>query len=303
MIDRFTNHKNGNQALRESLMRQVFVHGCADMVERLATAAELKEWEPGDIIIQEGGHDRDVFMILAGKVAVECRGREVVQRKHHQHVGEMALIESHATRSATIRALETTVTAKISEIDFVAIADEFPQIWRGLAAELSDRVRQWTGRVRSRNEIPRVFIGSAAERIEVINRLTVLFDRDRVELDPWMADVFDPSSFSLIALETAFDRADFAVFVVGDEDVVTSRKKQQSAPRDNVIFELGMAIGALGHDRTFVLKERGIDLKMPSDLLGFTPVDYAYGETSDLAKRLAPAKMKLMDAISERGPR
>ena len=63
---------------------------------------------------------------------------------------------------------------------------------------------------------------------------------------------------------------DFAVLVVSDDDVTTSRKSTQASPRDNVILELGLFLGALGRRRAFVVVARTDDgvPKMPSDLLG-----------------------------------
>ena len=44
-----------------------------------------------------------------------------------------------------------------------------------------------------------------------------------------------------------------------------------AAPRDNVVFELGMFIGALGHARTFLVQPLDAEVKIPTDLMGFTP--------------------------------
>ncbi len=49
-----------------------------------------------------------------------------------------------------------------------------------------------------------------------------------------------------------------------DGYVTISREKKQAAPRDNVVFELGMFMGCLGRERCFVVNEEGADLKLPS---------------------------------------
>jgi predicted nucleotide-binding protein len=49
------------------------------------------------------------------------------------------------------------------------------------------------------------------------------------------------------------DSFDFAILVLTPDDLTQSRGKQQPSPRDNVVFELGLFIGALGRDRVFMV--------------------------------------------------
>jgi predicted nucleotide-binding protein len=47
---------------------------------------------------------------------------------------------------------------------------------------------------------------------------------------------------------------DFAVMVFTPDDVIESRKKVEKAPRDNVVFELGLFLSRPeGPQRTFVI--------------------------------------------------
>ena len=62
--------------------------------------------------------------------------------------------------------------------------------------------------------------------------------------------------------------------VLSPDDAVISRDATLEAPRDNLVFELGLFMGALGHSRTFLLHHRGSGLKIPTDLSGFTPLTY-----------------------------
>jgi predicted nucleotide-binding protein len=74
-------------------------------------------------------------------------------------------------------------------------------------------------------------------------------------------------------------------------------------PRDNVVFELGLFIGALGRRRVFVVIPRGAEIKIPTDLLGLTPISYAPGDAVDLAARLGPVCTEIRDVVSQRGSR
>ena len=44
----------------------------------------------------------------------------------------------------------------------------------------------------------------------------------------------------------------------------------QNAPRDNVVFETGLFMGAMGRDRVFVVYDKKAELKIPSDFDGIT---------------------------------
>ena len=78
-------------------------------------------------------------------------------------------------------------------------------------------------------------------------------------------------------------------FSVPDDPLVEARGERKAAPRDNVIFELGLFMGALGRARSFIVRERGVDLKIPTDLLGVTSIEYESGDSSSIDIRMAPA--------------
>ena len=68
-------------------------------------------------------------------------------------------------------------------------------------------------------------------------------------------------------------------------------------PRDNVIFELGLFLGRLGPGRTFMVRPRGVELLLPTDLLGVEPADYDPGD--DLLSALGTAAYRIKRAIAQ----
>ena len=62
------------------------------------------------------------------------------------------------------------------------------------------------------------------------------------------------------------------------------------SPRDNVIWEHGFFTGGLGRGRVFVVKPRGVDLKVPSDWGG---VGTAMKITSEFSTPSAVVWVKL----------
>jgi len=127
------------------------------------------------------------------------------------------------------------------------------------------------------------------------------FKHDDFVVRPWTTDqLFGASHFAIEDLEREVKGADFALVVIGPDDKVTSRKETSDAPRDNVIFELGLFMGQLWRERTFMLQPRGIDLKIPSDLLELRPLEYAMPtRPEDLASVIGPACDELRAIITK----
>ncbi len=118
----------------------------------------------------------------------------------------------------------------------------------------------------------RVFIGSASESVHVAEALQSVL-QDLVEVTLW-ADAFNVGEYSVDDLREAAALHDFAVFVFTADDEVSSRGTTTHAPRDNVVFELGLFSSRLGPRRTFVLKPEGESIKVPSDIAGITYATY-----------------------------
>ena len=118
----------------------------------------------------------------------------------------------------------------------------------------------------------KVFVASSTESEQIARQIlsslqTQLEDRAIVEL--WR-DKFAVSETAIESLETIANEADFAVLLMTPDDLTVSRQIESAAPRDNLIFEAGLFVGALGRHRSFLVRERSANLKLPSDILGVT---------------------------------
>jgi len=302
MKERFTGPE-GVRLLVDSLLKQSSVNGNNDIAARLATVAEVIVCQRGEVLIEQGGVDNHLNLIVAGSFSIVVNGREVARRTAGQHVGEMALIDPSSKRSATVAAVEESVVARISESQFSVIAREFPELWRKLACELGDRLRQRNKLVRQRNDRPRMFIGSSRESLSIANYIKAGLAQDPVTVDVWTNNVFVASEFSLESLEHVTEDADFATLVFAPDDQIISRETKENAPRDNVIFELGLFMGVLGRRRVYMVLPEGTKLKIPTDLLGLTPITYKSGEGSRLSVNLEPVCNELRRLIATLGAR
>jgi predicted nucleotide-binding protein len=290
---------NGHSLRLQAFRDQHLVSGEETLAAELVAKAELIGLSPGDQLIVQDATDNDIYFLLSGEVAILVHGNEVARRAAKLHVGEMAMIEPAAARSATVVAIRETVAAKVSEADFVAIARNYPKMWRALAIEVAERLRQRGHLIRKRNPIPVVFVGSSSEALPFAKLLHAALPLPAVESRIWQLDVFNPSNFPIEDLEAQAQQSDFAVLVTTADDVSTSRGKVKEAPRDNVIFELGLFMGASGRKRTFVVQPKGVELKLPSDILGMTTLRYDVGEAGYVQK----VADELLKTFAKLGPR
>src|ERR1700733_12011701 len=102
---------------------------------------------------------------------------------------------------------------------------------------------------------PSMFIGSSSEGKRIAETMQMVLD-DEIHCTVWNQGVFGLSGGTLESLVTALDEYDFATLVLTADDLLEKRDLQGRGPRDNVLFELGLFMGALGRDRTFIVHSR-----------------------------------------------
>ena len=306
MIERFEGDE-GKRRLIGELRNQTIVLGSDELALALADVAQLKELNEGDVLIKQDGEDTEVHFIIVGCFAIEANGRQVAERLAGTHVGEMALIDTKAVRSATVVASSKSVVATVSESDFSSTANDHPELWRRIAVELCDRLRNRNRLIRPPNEVPNVFICSSSENLIYADEIQLGLEHHASDVTVWKDQVFGASKQTMEDLERELRLADFGIALLMDEDVVRARGEQKAAPRDNVVFELGLFMGQLGRERTVIVTPRHIDLKLPSDLLGLNPLTFKLpADRSDPKKRataLSPVCTQLKSLFNLTGPR
>jgi CRP/FNR family transcriptional regulator, cyclic AMP receptor protein len=292
----------GRQRLAIQLQSQVLLAGSTTLAAEVAAVAEVSELAPADVLIRQDATDNDLYFILSGRFRVLVNNRDVALRGGNDHVGEMAIIDPTSGRTATVVATQRSIVAKVTEPFFSALADKNPQIWRAMSLTLCRRLDERKKFHAKPNEKPILFIGSSREQLAIGEAVKASIPADLAHVTIWTDGVFGASSFALLDLEAQLKVSDFALLVAGADDQVTSRGTTKDAPRDNIVFELGLFMGALAHARTFMLTPAGIDMKIPSDLLGLSELRYDPNE-SDLGKAVHQASEKLRAAIASQGPK
>lgn len=151
---------------------------------------------------------------------------------------------------------------------------------------------------------PTAFVASSTKYREIAEIVQESLERE-VDVTLWFQDFVSPSSYVLDDLVRQLDDFDCGIFVFAPEDPVTVGGTVQVAVRDNVLFEVGLFIGRLGKDRTFILAPRHApDMRTASDLLGLTTVQYdSTRGDGNIRAALGPATSRIARVIREKGIR
>lgn len=117
---------------------------------------------------------------------------------------------------------------------------------------------------------PNVFVASSAEAIRVAEAIIIKLEHE-TNTKLW-DNAFDLSSVTITSLLQRAKDADFGVFVFHPDDQTLIRGEELLSVRDNVLFELGIFIGALGLEKCFIVapeSKRSL-FRLPTDLAGVT---------------------------------
>lgn len=146
---------------------------------------------------------------------------------------------------------------------------------------------------------PRVFIASSTEHLDLAYAVQEGLEHD-AEATVWSQGVFMPSKSTMSSIVDQLEEVDFAIFIMAPDDVTSIRTQAVSTVRDNVIFELGLFAGKLGHERCYMIMPRGNDdLHLPTDLLGLTPAAYdADRQDGNMVAALGPACNRIRKSMN-----
>jgi hypothetical protein len=120
----------------------------------------------------------------------------------------------------------------------------------------------------------RFFLSSSSEQLPVAKAIESNLAAEGFEPTLWSREAHAASEYNLEALIRETRSSDFAVFVFAPDDRVIVRGEEYYSVRDNVLFELGVFMGALGRNRCFLVQDTEKPLRLPSDLEGINTLKY-----------------------------
>jgi len=294
----------GREALVRTLRMADLVQDSTPLAEDIAARAEIVPWPVDATLIIQGENDDDMHFILAGRLQVLVGNQEVALLGAGHHVGELALIDPRAVRSASVRALHDTVTAKVTEEDFVELGRRHPFLWRRLSQVLGDRLRQESRYVRLPNPRPRVVVTSSRAGLALAQALQSRLEAADLVAGLWIAepDLMD-GRVPVQALEDAFGNADFGVIAIAPGDSESAGDPRSIAPRECLFLQGGVCLGALGPSRTFLVEPAGLDPPFPTGVLGIPAFNYTMHPEDAIAASLDQLCQSLRQSVEKLGPR
>ncbi|MDP3768237.1 MAG: cyclic nucleotide-binding and patatin-like phospholipase domain-containing protein, partial [Dehalococcoidia bacterium] len=114
-------------------------------LERVQRAATQESFAPGEVMVSEGEMPEKLFILLAGEARVvgkDWHGEELTLARlgPGEFFGELSMLSGEPA-SATVEAATTVEAWVFSHRDFVAIANDHPELARNLLALLAERLR------------------------------------------------------------------------------------------------------------------------------------------------------------------
>jgi len=150
---------------------------------------------------------------------------------------------------------------------------------------------------------PLVFIGSSSEGEDYAHGVKEVLEENGMICARHWRDVMAEaqSQTGIEALVDALDEYDFGIFILSKDDALTIRGETTSAPRDNVVLELGLFTGRLGREHTFIIGPADFDYRIATDLLGINLGTYTSDPNKTSAVRTTARRAR--ERILKIGPR
>ena len=149
---------------------------------------------------------------------------------------------------------------------------------------------------------PKAFIGSSSEGLAVAKALLACLEDEPIDAVLWKDQGFGLSTTPIESLEQILNEYSFGIFILTKDDLLTYREEELAAPRDNVVFEIGLWLGRWGRKNCAIVSEAGSDLKLPSDLGSLTRAEFELPDVQslpDLKKALRKTASKVADSCQK----
>ncbi|RZK45141.1 MAG: hypothetical protein EOO61_01090 [Hymenobacter sp.] len=140
---------------------------------------------------------------------------------------------------------------------------------------------------------PKIFIGSSTTGYKVAEKVKICL-ASVGDCTLWKeSGVWELNRSTFENLLRMANYFDFGIFVATADDLTMTNERLVIEPRDNVILEMALFLGAMGRDKSFLLVEGGV--KLPTDFAGI----YMPHFNPKNAKSITNACKEIGDKINE----
>lgn len=154
-----------------------------------------------------------------------------------------------------------------------------------------DTARQFDAWVEAVHKKHHIFLAYSSKARATANDVNAFVTSQGVSVRNWELD-FAAGGTILSELLEATQHCIGAIVLLTKDDELVQGGEHQAAPRDNVIFEMGMFMEAKGRERVLVIRESGT--KMPADIGG--GIYLSLSDRSDIT----PLHSKLLQFLERR---
>jgi len=109
-------------------------------LQQLTQLVDEIEVPAGRVLMRQGEHGEEMFIVVKGRFSIERDGRTIAERGPGSALGEMSLL-SGGPRTATITALEPSTVLVAAHREFNSLMDSYPAIRLQVLEGLAQKVR------------------------------------------------------------------------------------------------------------------------------------------------------------------
>jgi NTE family protein len=119
----------------------IFSHATIEELGRVAALTEEVHFEPGETIFRKGEPTDAIYLILAGRVAIEGNGHIVREAREKQALGTVAALDRNPAVH-TVKAIDAVYALKLNAQDFDDILSVDFELVRAVFHALGQIIRE-----------------------------------------------------------------------------------------------------------------------------------------------------------------
>ncbi len=109
-------------------------------IERVSTLADIIDLPANRLLMTQGQHGWEMFILVSGSARIERDGQSLGERGPGEVLGEIALLDG-GPRTATVTLSEPSRLLVVARREFQALMDDFPDIRLRVLEAVAHRLR------------------------------------------------------------------------------------------------------------------------------------------------------------------